>query len=281
LNIRLLFVIAGIFFLSSESFGIDSTKVSLPFNNNIFEPTTASINEAKNGFLKDLNRNVLLLQIGTSSDLISFYNGNNIYSIGVDFFTYSNLRAEQNFKFPVDAIDYFFGINLNFCHKSKNENLLTGRLRLSHISTHLVDGHKYDNSALLNSPFVYSREFFDVALMYQISISKNIFFKNLFAVNLLFHSIPDDFGFISLQYGAEFGHYFNPVLSIYISNDFKLFRQTAKNCMNYNLITGLKFGKINSKSISVYFSYYNGMDFRGQYYMNFLNYKSIGVNFDL
>jgi hypothetical protein len=229
LNIRLLFVFVGIFFLSSKSFCIDSTIVSLPYNHKIFDPTKASIYEAKNGFLKDLYHNVLLLQIGTSSDFISFYEGNNIYSIGMDFFTYSNLRTEQNFKFPVDAIDYFFGINFNFCHKSKNENSLSGRLRISHISTHLVDGHKYDNSATINSPFVYSREFLDAALMNQISISKNIFLKNLIAVNFLFHTIPDDFGLISLQYGAEIGYYFNPVLSIYISNDFKLFRQTAKN----------------------------------------------------
>ncbi len=35
----------------------------------------------------------------------------------MDFFTFSNLRSEDNFKFPVDAIDYMFGVNFNLKKK--------------------------------------------------------------------------------------------------------------------------------------------------------------------
>ncbi|MBK8983557.1 MAG: hypothetical protein IPM38_14875 [Ignavibacteria bacterium] len=51
--------------------------------------------------------------------------------------------------------------------------------------------------------------------------------------------------------------------------------------MNENLESGIIFGKMNSKKIRLYFRYYDGQDYRGQYYGNYFNYKGIGLKFSL
>ena len=49
------------------------------------------------------------------------------------------LEKEDNFRFPVDAVDYMFG--LNFWFKTAVHGYSFKRIRLSHISAHFVDGH--------------------------------------------------------------------------------------------------------------------------------------------
>jgi len=92
----------------------DSLSIQFLPSQNLFQPVKAGLIEAKNGIVKDLNRNKLMLNIGLSSDLVRFNQKKYFMSVGADFFTYSNLIGQVNFKFPVDAIDYLFGINFNY-----------------------------------------------------------------------------------------------------------------------------------------------------------------------
>ena len=79
------------------------------------------------------------------------------FDIGVDFFTLTRLRSEGNFKFPVETIDYWFGLYGTFVDTASP---LDARVRVAHISTHLVDGYANDSGAFARQrPFVYSREF--------------------------------------------------------------------------------------------------------------------------
>ena len=134
----------------------------------LFKPLVADTYEPRDGMLAEVGKNRLRLDIGNSIDLLQyrFAGDSSLLSMGTDFFTYTLLRGEQNFHFPVDASDYFFGINFNY-KKSLSAGILSSRLRISHISSHFVDGH-YDNTvgAWKDSrpPIVYSREFLDGVL---------------------------------------------------------------------------------------------------------------------
>jgi hypothetical protein len=78
----------------------------------------------------------LRLDIGTSRDIYRRHCEDKIISFGADFFTYTRLRGEKEFHFPVETIDYLFGINAGF-KKSKPDSEYGFRFRLSHISAHL------------------------------------------------------------------------------------------------------------------------------------------------
>jgi len=259
----------------------DSLSIQFLPSQNLFQPVKAGLIEAKNGIVKDLNRNKLMLNIGLSSDLVRFNQKKYFMSVGADFFTYSNLIGQVNFKFPVDAIDYLFGINFNYKRQISEKNIVSARFRLSHISAHFEDGHKYERTDTIFTPVVFSREFMDFAFGFDCKFKNNIFLKNIIAVNFLFHSIPDKFGKFSLQYGSEFRYFLLDYLSIYISNDLKYLKINENNHLNENFETGIRIGKIETKGLSIYFNYYDGMDYKGQYFNEYLNYKAIGINFEL
>ena len=78
-------------------------------------------------------------------------------------FTYTLLRGETDFHFPVDAVDYLFGVNFGYKNNFEKNKEFGARLRISHISAHFVDGH-FDGSTGNwrdgQIPRVFSREFF-------------------------------------------------------------------------------------------------------------------------
>ncbi len=129
----------------------------------LFQPLTSNIFEPRIGAHYDGNSEKLRLDIGHSQDFTKFRSVDNInMSIGADFFTYSRLRTESNFKFPVETIDYLFGLNSAMVIERENIDY-SARFRLSHISAHLVDGFA-DSSIFRKEPYVYSHEFLELAL---------------------------------------------------------------------------------------------------------------------
>lgn len=248
-------------------------------SNLVFVPTESSILEPRMGVTKFTNNQYLILNIGAALDLIGYREKQNTFSFGIDMFTFSNLKSEDNFKFPVDAIDYFFGVNFN-CKRKLSEKLdLLSRLRISHISSHLEDGHVYERTDTIFTPFVFSEEFFNLAFMSEYKINSGLSFKGLLALNYIFHAIPDEISNLSGQLGLEFRNYFTNVFSFYISNNLNLESVNSESNLNENFETGFSLGKRNSRSVNFYFDYYDGQDYRGQYYGNYLNYKGLGIRF--
>lgn len=258
-------------------------KDSLYFFNSalLFKPVESSIFESKNGVTKFTDTKNLRLDIGATMDIVGLKNGNSDYSFGADFFTFSNLRSESNFKFPVDAIDYLFGINFNL-RKIYNEKLrLAYRLRVSHISSHFEDGHIYERTDTIFTPVVFSKEFIDIAAVSDIKFIENFYLKNMLALNYVFHSIPEEITEFSGQFGIETKYYFSKIFSAYISADFVLAKVRSESNLNISMESGLSLGRINSRAILIYFSYYDGQDYRGQYYGKYLNNHGIGIRIKL
>lgn len=247
--------------------------------NNLYVPVEAGIIEAKNGVTKFLNNDYLILNIGAAFDLIGLKTGKNTYSFGVEFFTFSNLRSEDNFKFPVDAIDYLFGINFNLKRKLTPKNTLTSRFRISHISSHFEDGHRYENTDTIFTPVVFSKEFLELNVMSDYSFNKNFSLKSMLGINYIFHHIPEEISPVSGQLGLELRYYFTDYLSIYMSNENNLATVNSVTNLNESFESGVSFGKRNSRALLLYFNFYDGQDYKGQYYGGYLNYTGLGMRF--
>lgn len=244
------------------------------------QPFTANTIEPKLGFIFQVGKNELRLDIGNSIDVIKYQpNENETYTFGADLFTFTFLRGEKNFHFPVDAVDYLFGVN--FGYKKVLENSEYGaRLRLSHISAHFVDGH-FDGTSNQwrdgRNPIVYSREFFELMPYYKINTIR--FYAG---ITYLINVTPSTIGKDSYQAGFD---YFYPhkvfgSFTPFAAYDFKL-ANTGELTGNNTLMLGIKFGKIDGKGFSIFYQYYKGKNMHGEYYNLDEEYSAVGLNLDL
>ncbi|MEG8946058.1 DUF1207 domain-containing protein [Rosettibacter firmus] len=243
------------------------------------QPLTANILEPKLGFLFQLSKNELRLDIGNSMDIIQFQNGETTYSLGADLFTYSLLRSEKNFHFPVDAIDYLFGLNFGYTKKMR-EDKFGVRFRLSHISAHFVDGH-YDGSNNkwrdnLN-PRVYSREFIEIVPFYSFN-SLRVYA----GFTYIFHVDPDYIKKDNYQLG--FDYFIKKIswnnLNPFIAYDLKIIHINNYST-NHSFSAGIKFGKPFEKGLSAYLNFYSGKNVHGEYFDINKKYFALGINLDL
>lgn len=244
------------------------------------QPFTANSLEPRVGFLFQLSKNELRLDVGNSIDIFHYkINEQETFSFGADFFTYTLLRGESNFHFPVDAVDYLFGINGSYKFKDK-ENEYGTRLRISHISAHFVDGH-YDgvNKQWRDglNPRVYSREFIELITFYKINS-----FRTYGGITYLLHSNPDFVGKINFQIGFDF--FLKDIISgkiaPFVAYDFKSIKLSEYSA-NHSISAGLKFGKPFQKGLSLYFNFYSGKSIHGEYFDLNKKYVALGINLDL
>jgi hypothetical protein len=242
-------------------------------------PFAANFLEPRAGFDYLLGERNIRLDIGTSSDIYKVQNDNKTFSLGADLFTYTRLRSESGFKFPVEAVTYLFGINSGY--KIKNENSEYGfRFRFAHISAHLVDGsfdHTLNAWRNGRNPFVYSKEFFELFPFYSINS-----FRIYTGFTYIFHTVPADIG--KEIYQAGFDNYFTN-LQIktcipYVGYDFKL-QKFGEYAASNILTVGLKFGKWDEKGFSIAISYYAGKSVQGEFYDINESYASLGFNMEL
>lgn len=244
------------------------------------QPFTANFIEPRAGALFSLDQNKIRLDIGTSQDIVHLDYTDFTLSFGADFFTYTRLRSAESFKFPVETIDYLFGINAGY-KKLLNDNEIGLRFRFSHISAHLVDG-QYDNQTNQwrngRTPFVFSKEFIELFPYYRISS-----FRIYAGLTYIFHIIPSEIKKDIYQVG--FDYYILPfsteLITPFIAYDFKLNGIGSKYLGNTIATGGLKFGKWNEKGFSVQFTYISGKSVHGEYFDLSENYASIGFNLDL
>jgi|GEM_PF-309778 len=273
--------IIAMFFLSIvlSTFAQSQSKLDwFPSGLNIM-PFTANILEARDGVSYLTGADKLRLDIGTSTDIYRLSKDNSVLTFGADLFTYTRLRSENNFRFPVETIDYFFGLNSGY-KIIDGDHQYGFRFRFSHISAHLVDG-RFDKSSggwqYNYQPFVYSREFFELLPFYQFDT-----FRIYGGMTYLIHVIPDGIGKEIYQAGFDYYFTFFPLKSIvpFAADDFKL-SQIGKYSGDNIIMAGIKLGKYNGKGFKIFYSYTSGKSIHGEFYNLFESYSSIGFNFDL
>jgi len=274
---RSVLVLILISFIKINSFA-QTTSEWFPADLNI-QPFVAHFLEPETGFQYLFEPEKVRIDIGTSQDIIHWQLENNYYSFGADFFTYTRARSEAGFKFPVETIDYLFGVNGSYKYKRETKEW-GARLRFSHISAHLVDGY-YDSETQtwLNDrePFVYSREFFELIAYYKIH---GIRFYGVLTYNI--HIVLTDIK--NGIYGTGFDYYavqLNiPAFTPFIGYDFEL--TGIEKYSGNNIVTaGIKFGHPESRGFSIFTSYYSGKSVHGEFYDISEDYFTIGINLDI
>jgi len=274
---KIFFPILFIIFISVSN---GQTKSELFPDNLMIQPFTSNTLEPRLGFLFDFGDNELRLDIGNSVDVIRYsIDDKHTFSLGADLFTYTLLRGEENFHFPVDAVDYLFGINFGYINTSGCYEY-GARVRISHISAHFVDGH-YNGSTVSwrdgRNPIVYSREFVEVMPFYK--------FDNLrlyAGFTYIFHVDPIDLGKDIYQVGFDYfmDNKISTHITPFIGYDFKVIHLNERS-VNHSLSGGVKFGKPNGKGFSIYLHYYTGKSIHGEYFDVNKTYTSIGFNLDI
>ena len=244
------------------------------------QPFSANLLEPKAGFLVSVNNNKLRLDISTTRDIVKWFDNDESISIGADVFTFTRLRSTDDFKFPVETIDYLFGFNAGYKKILRNDNEIGLRFRLSHISAHLVDG-QYDGQSQQwregREPFVFSKEFIELFPYYRINT-----FRIYAGLTYIFHTIPKEikkgifqvgFDYYATQFGTDY-------LTPFLAYDFKL-AGNEKYVGNNIVSGGIKFGKWNVRGLSLYVTYISGKSIHGEYFDINENYTNVGFNFDL
>lgn len=251
-------------------------KIELFPGNLLVKPFTANTLKPKLGFEFKFDKNELSLNIGNSMDIIHYsINKKSKLSLGADLFTYTLLRSQSDFHFPVDAVDYLFGFNFGYVRE--NYGL---RLRISHISAHFVDGHysKEENKWLDGrEPIVYSREFFELIPFYKFGDVR------VYAgLTYIFSIDPPDLGKGQFQIGVEYfaDGLFNNSITPYVAYDFRLLKISTFTGNN-SLEAGVKYGYSNGRGISLFLRYYSGYSIHGEYYDVKEEFTSFGFNLDL
>jgi len=255
------------------------TKEWFPAELNI-QPFTSNLLEPRSGFMFAIGEDWLRLDIGTSRDFLQLKSGEETISLGADLFTFTRLRSNDNFKFPVETIDFFFGINAGF-NKHDGDREYGFRIRLSHLSAHLVDGryNVHTNKWVGGrDPFTYSKEFVEFFPYYRISG-----FRVFLGLTYIFHIIPEIINKGIYQVG--FDYYILPIsngsTTPFVAYDFKLNGINNTYFGNNIAKLGVKFGSPLSRGFSVLISYISGKSIQGELFDLTENYFNIGFNLDL
>lgn len=255
------------------------SKVVLFPNHRLYPSNFSDPFEAEIGTKFFLDTKNLELNIGAAKDIIHYKSGlRNTFGFGLEFFNWTLLNREKEFRFPVRAVDYFFGGYFVFYHNSRYLDWVN-RIRISHISAHLSDGN-FDNlnNQWINNqnPFTYSREFvqWTSAFLYR---NINLYFD----VNYIFHSIP------ALKSNTIFGAGSEAILigfpklvtKIFTGFDLK-FQKLLSNKFetNKNFSVGFIFGNEHSTHFRLAFQYYNGYHLYGQFYSKKLEQSFINIS---
>ncbi len=247
--------------------------------------------EARVGGSRESKDDKLRLDIGASVDLYtSLWSGAGradgaddgaVLSFGADFFTWTRLRASGGFKFPVEAVDYYFGVNAGV-HRAAGV-ISDLRLRLAHISAHLVDGDPgFTNPH--QQYITYSREFLDGMVgfngneLFSMGPHRGDFrVRPYLGAQWIFHTIPDTLGVVSPY--AGFDGAWQPIadLPLVLRLGYEARLNTELEPIGEHLVRlGVKIGEIDTRGVIVEGSYYSGRSHYGQYFSRREEFLALG-----
>lgn len=248
----------------------------------LVRPLTAAIFEPRVGSMVQFGEEKLRLDIGTSLDVYEVETGEfTRLRFGADFMTYTRLRSEGNFKFPVETSDYYFGINSSFKKIGPMVDLGL-RLRFAHISSHLVDGLADASGTFVQSkPFVYSREFIDILGFSDHKGGTMAGFRFYAGVQILYAKQPRDFGLLSPQIGFDYSRPLTDDIHLLFGYDFRL-PTIAGVATGVNAAqVGIKFGERFGKGISLNWYGYAGKSVHGMFYGQRDQYSALGFQVNI
>jgi len=264
-----LFILSFLVFANAKLFSEETTIRYLEISNKyLFKPLTANPFEPRVGWFYQNNTEQMRLDIGTSVDLVKGGEENeNSYTFGTDFMTYTRLRDQGRFKFPVETTDFFFGVNGTY---KFNDSPLALRMRIAHISSHLSDGYSND-SVLFKKAYVYSREFVDLVVAYQIDD-----FRLYSGGNFVFSTLPKAVPRVVPQLGFDYEKELGSKFSFVAGYDFKLMGTDKVRQGASAIQIGVLHKMHNNNGIFVGYYGYFGPSMHGLFYRDYDKYNGLG-----
>lgn len=279
---------AGGLFAAPTTTHAEATIHPASSSSTLFAPLLADPLEPRVAIQSYLDERSVQLDIGHSSDIYRSDDGQ--FAAGVDFGTWSRLRRSNDFKFPVDAIDYLFGINASWKTPWGEEDALfnefSGRIRLSHISAHFEDGHFNAETGTWSTqpewngttPFTFSREFLELTMALSAPD------KRVYAgFQYLYHTLPEGITPASWHAGMEWA----TSDKTWLAADWKLLPvwQTATARSEglrgtWNLQAGMRLHNIGLDKVRLTCNYYSGISRHGMYFYRAESYATAGVMID-
>ncbi len=241
----------------------------------LFKPLVANPQEPRVGVRKEIGTSRLKLDIGSMVDFVQLTandSGTLQFRMGADFFTYALTTSAQGLRLQVDAVDGFFGGHI-VMRSVDGPRSLTFRLRLMHLSAHLIDGH-FDNATGQwkngQLPIPFTKDFGELVAAYALPLG---------TIRLLAYSgvgyatlvRPADIRRLMTLHGVElrtgesFASVFGKPFALYAADNLTLVG--VPSYIGSNVIeAGVKFGPWDDVGLKFYVNYASGLEFFSQYY---------------
>jgi hypothetical protein len=252
-----------------------------------FMPLKANHQEARTGVLYYFDDANLKVDIGNSIDLlrISSPDRERVITVGMEFMAYAKSTSYEGKRLQIDAIDGFFGGNINYMNQLQKDRILT-RFRFIHNSAHLVDG-SYDlnqDKWIWKEPIPYTKDFAEITFAYeQQSNGYNIKYFAGTSYGVLVR--PENLKRWNYHVGIEavalelIGPIYNSEGDIFIANFLNIGGADVYS-VSHNTLLGVKFGEWLNKGVVFYLSYYNGNDMFSSYFDRRVSQFGAGFSVD-
>lgn len=260
-------VLLLVMLVAASPLRLDAQDKDAPQSRLLFEPVRASVLEPRVGAIIHAEDTRLRLDIGNAIDIFRFAPASAPslrWALGAEFFTWTALRRTADFHFPVDAVDYLFGVYASAVHDVDAQLALEGRFRLSHISAHLVDGsYEKSTGSWRNGqlPRVYSREFFE--LLAAVRIDDQL--RPYIGAQYIYHIDPPDLGQFALQLGIDYMPRLAAHVHPYIAYDLRLVTVGATSAVHAAQV-GARLGSRHGAGLNVFLAWYSGLGEHGEYH---------------
>jgi hypothetical protein len=190
----------------------------------------------------------LMLQAGYGNEFIRLGKTN----VGAEILVWSGLKTLTGFRFPVETADYFFGLySVSPLWIKPLGSLSMLRTRLSHISSHYVDGTT--DTIVGGSSSRFSREF--VSLEILIGQGRDRKFMGSAGVKYVFHQVNKNEPIIQFPVVLNYR-----LLRLGKKDDIFAYASTAAGPALPVFAGGIVFSHVTSKeqALEIYAEYHNG-----------------------
>ena len=253
-----------------------------------FLPLKANHQEARIGLFKYFGSANLKVDVGNTIDVfgLNFSASRLRVTAGIDFMAYAFVTGSQGLRLQVDALDGFFGGNFSFSRTFESSRL-QGRLRILHLSAHLVDGHYNPTSKQWldnRDPITFAKNFGELIVAHELQPSFGIFryYGGITYAGLVRPAELQRYAFsvgFEIASSAILGNVLEHPTYPFIANHFSVAGNPGYTGNNQAQI-GVKFGEWNGKGVVLYLAYYNGNSFFSEYFDERVSIVGAGFTVD-
>jgi hypothetical protein len=240
----------------------------------IFPPIPANHEEPRLGIVKDIATSHMRLDIGGAMDIFNLRvteDSTTNLRVGADFFAFALSTSHRGLRLQIDALDGYFGGHIVYRSQKKHSATIL-RLRILHLSSHLLDGHfNLDEGVWIDGrmPSPFSRDYGELTAGHLWHWSgSEIFVYGGFSYATLVR--PSEQKRLNTLYGITAhasdwtGRCFAQPVHFYISDHFLLWGLGTLSGTNM-VEAGVKLGEWDGSGIRVFVNNHSGLEVYHQY----------------